>query len=84
VDTTGFGIGTPIFLTPFAIERGTEPNLISAEIRSSETALANQCFSRAAAWQPPFPVKTDAGGIVNMVDAASVDSDIRVWTRWAT
>jgi hypothetical protein len=36
VDTTGFGIGTPIFLTPFAIERGTEPNLISAEIRSSE------------------------------------------------
>ena len=38
MDTTGFGIGTPIFLTPFAIERGTEPNLISAEIRSSETA----------------------------------------------
>ncbi|MEO2033138.1 MAG: hypothetical protein ABGZ35_13735, partial [Planctomycetaceae bacterium] len=27
-------------------------------------------------WQPLFPVKTDAGSIANVVDAASVDSTV--------
>ncbi len=39
-------------------------------------SLANQCFSRGVRWQPLFAVKTDAGSIGNVVDAAGVDSAI--------
>lgn len=40
--------------------------------------VANRSFHRAIRWQQLFPVKTDAGSIGNVVDAASIDSAIRV------